>query len=38
MIMLDGAQMATIGSPGLNAIEESGQDNSFVDIDCRVFL
>ena len=35
---LDEAQMATIGDPGLSSVYESGQHNSFVDNEVRVFL
>ena len=38
MVTLDEAHMATIGDPGLSTIQESGQHNSFVDIDFNVFL
>ena len=38
MVTLDEAQMATIDDPGFSTIQKSGQHNSFVDIDFRVFL
>ena len=38
MVMLDETEVATIDDPGLSTIQESGQHNSFVDIDLRVFL
>ena len=38
MVTLGEAQMAMIGDPGRGTIQESGQHNSFVDIDFRIFL
>ena len=39
MVTLDEAQVVVmIGDPGLSTIQESGQHNSFVDIDLCVFL
>ena len=38
MVMLDETEVATIDDPGLSTIQESGQHNSCVDIDLRVFL
>ena len=38
MVMLDETEVATIDDPGRSPIEESGQHNSFVDIDLLVFL
>ena len=37
MVMLDETEVATIDDPGRSTIQESGQHNSFVDIDL-VFL
>ena len=37
MITLDERQMATIDDPGLSTIQESGQNNSFIDTGVCVF-
>ena len=37
MVILDETEVATIDDPGFSTIQESGQHNSFVDIDLRVF-